>query len=441
MITEFFKKIALTLWGDLSKDEYKKFGILSFTLFFILASYWLMRPLKDSLFGSIVGIEYQPRAKFLTFLFLIPMVLIYSKLVDTFEKHRLFYIMCFSYFIFFLGIAFLLKHPTIGLQNTVTSPSRILGWTIYVGIESFGSLMVALFWSFVASTTKTESAKKGYALILAGAQIGSITGPTLARYAPEIGTGNLMFFVTIGIIFIPFIIKYFMNVVPMELQDEKPTKSAVKKPTGPLEGLKLILTRPYIAGVFVVATIFEIVGTILDYQMKVLAFKTYVHPDARTAFLGLFGQLTNGLTLFLAIFGVSILIRKFGITVCLLIFPISMVFIMSGFYLKPILIVALVGMVLFKSLSYALNNASKEILYIPTSKDIKFKAKSWIDAFGSRSSKASGAIVTNFFRATPKDLMLYGTLISLGVIGVWIVVAMFVGKTFNKLNKEKRVIE
>ena len=48
-------------------------------------------------------------------------------------------------------------------------------------------------------------------------------------------------------------------------------------------------------------------------------------------------------------------------------------------------------MVTLKGLSYALNNPCKEVMYIPTSKDAKFKTKSFIDMFGSRSAKMSGA--------------------------------------------------
>jgi hypothetical protein len=52
-------------------------------------------------------------------------------------------------------------------------------------------------------------------------------------------------------------------------------------------------------------------------------------------------------------------------------------------------------MLVLKGLSYSLNNPCKEILYQPTSQNIKFKAKSWIDVFGARGSKALGT--------TPKE--------------------------------------
>ena len=56
------------------------------------------------------------------------------------------------------------------------------------------------------------------------------------------------------------------------------------------------------------------------------------------------------------------------------------------------------AVIIIKGLNYALNVPSKEVLYIPTSKDVKFKAKGWIDAFGNRTTKLLGATVTNPLR-------------------------------------------
>ncbi len=56
------------------------------------------------------------------------------------------------------------------------------------------------------------------------------------------------------------------------------------------------------------------------------------------------------------------------------------------------------AMVVIKGVGYAVNNPTKEMMYIPTSKDAKFKSKGWIDTFGSRFAKAGGAQVTNAFK-------------------------------------------
>jgi len=85
-------RLKRAVYGEISQEEIKKFTILAITFLFTIGTYWLLRPLKDSLFFDIVGGDWQPTAKLLSVFIVIPVVLIYSKLVVMFEKHKLFYI-------------------------------------------------------------------------------------------------------------------------------------------------------------------------------------------------------------------------------------------------------------------------------------------------------------------------------------------------------------
>ena len=48
-------------------------------------------------------------------------------------------------------------------------------------------------------------------------------------------------------------------------------------------------------------------------------------------------------------------------------------------------------MVASKAINYALNSPSMKQLYIPTTKDVRYKSQAWIESFGSRGSKAAGS--------------------------------------------------
>jgi len=430
-----FSKIKRALWGDITGQEFKRFGMLSLTFLFLIGTYWLMRPLKDTLFMHIVGVKYIPYAKMLSVLILFPLIMLYSKLVDLVEKQKLFYILCTTYAALFIVISILLKHPTIGMANAVGSPDRIFGWLIYIGIESFGSMLPALFWSFVASNTDTASAKRGYGLIIFGAQIGSISGPLLATQAETIGLPTLIALVACGVLIVPLLIKAFITVYPTSAE----VSVVNQKKTGMFEGLRLLVSRPYLMGILGVATLYEVVGTVVDYQMKYLAQQSYNTPEQVARFLGIFGASANSLTLVFALLGTAFFIRRFGLTVCLVLFPICVGLVIANIMTFKSLPALFIGMMIIKGLSYALNNPCKEIMYIPTSKDAKFKAKSWIDSFGGRSSKAVGSGVNTLF-ANMADLLVYGSLISLGIVGIWIVVALYVGKTNKKLVETGTVI-
>jgi ATP:ADP antiporter, AAA family len=363
----------------------------------------------------------------------------------------LFYIICSIYGLSFLIIAYLLTDPTIGVTNTIADPTRYMGWFLYVLIENIGSILIALFWSFVASTTSPESAKKGLALVLSGAQVGSILGPTFATYSTTIGLPVLTMISGIGLLMVPVVIKIFMVFVAAKevVRHEevgsvfaKAMSERNQKPkTGVMEGLRLLLASPYLLGIFGILTFYEIVGTIIDFQMKALARPLYPTPEAITAFVGFFGQCTNSVALLIVLLGTSYLMRRFGLTFCLLAFPIGVSLVLCYIYTYPVIWSAFVAMVTARGLSYGLNNPAKEVLYTPTSKDVKFKTKNWIDMFGGRSAKATGSAINNTFKANMDNLMFYGTLISLGLVGIWIFVALFVERTFNKLVKEERIIQ
>lgn len=447
--------IANRIWPDLTSDELKKYGLLSSIFFFIIGGYWLLRPLKDGIFFDIVGGQFQPKAKIFSVAVVFVLVMVYSKLVDMFKKHSLFYLLGSIY-----ASLFAIGAVVIGIYKTnpeLLNPIVLkgFGWSTYFIIESFGSLMVALFWSFTSSVSDASAAKKAFPLVIVGAQVGAIFGPFLASKAEFFGMRALFIFVVIAIIAMMLLVKRFMAVIPksqLEINKAEVTSDKKAKKTGFMEGAKLLLTRPYLLGIFAVVSIYEIVGTIVDYQMKMQAkaLPQYASTEAFTAFMGTFGMAANTLAFTLALFGVSYMMKNLGLRFCLLTFPVTLgaaVATLYGFYswgnvnANTMLWLTFGVMMIAKGLSYSLNNPAKEMMYIPTSKDAKFKSKGWIDMFGSRSSKAIASAFNNSLKSSPHALMAIGTIISLGFIGVWIITAIFVSSKFNKLTASGEIIK
>ncbi len=428
------------LWGDLSPAEIRKFSVLSGIFFLLIGAYWLLRTQKDAVFDAIVGLQYQPRAKMISWGASIVLVLVYSKLVDMLGKKNLLLVLSAAFGGSFLVIAYCLSFASFGFADSIPGPHRLFGWIIYVLIESLGSLMVGLFWAFVTSTTSAGSAKKGYPLVIAGSQCGSLLG-SFCSYKTH-WFGNAFLFgasaVALGLIF-PMVLLY-LRIIPAD--DLMPQSVKSDKPkTGVLEGLKILLTRPYVGAILIVSTIYEVITTILEFEMKLVAREIYTTREAFASFNGMYGMMVNTLALTFALVGTSFLMRRFGLRFCLLLFPlISSVFVI-GVYGMPVLSMLLAACIATKGLSYALNNPAKEMMYIPTTQDIRFKAKGWIDQFGGRSSKGAGAFINDTFKTSITDLVDYGSYISFGLIIIWLLAAAYVGTTFNRLTEENKVVE
>lgn len=440
------------IWGDLTAQEVKKFGILSSIFFMVIGIYWMLKTMKDPIFDLHVGFRYQPWAKIASLVFVALIVIFYSKLVDWFKKQTVFYIVCGLYGTGFIALAYMLANPQLVSQWSFI-PGNVLGWASYLFIESFGSIMPALFWAFVASSTNTDSAKRGYAMIATCTQVGTIFGPLLiSTYSARFGL-PLFFGISGLLIFtIPLIITYYSKAIPEE-HNQETSSSKKNERSGFIEGLRLLLTKPYLMGVFAIATLYEFIGTILDFQKGMLISTNYPSKiDGGAAFAwfkGLEGSAIGVISLLFAMFGTSFFMRKFGLKFSLISFPaiigltVTTVFAMYmlGADSYQLMWVFFGAVVLIKGLNYALNNPSKEVLYIPTSKNVKFKTKGWIDAFGARLLKTFGAGVNNTLSSSLPTLLTVGTFLSLGVVGVWIYAAAYVSGAFDTLQKEDKIIE
>lgn len=139
-----------------------------------------------------------------------------------------------AYGVLFSLMGLLLMHPTIGLSNIEAHPHRFLGWLSYVTIESFGSMVVQCYWALVNSSVDVKFAKKNFGLIVAGAQIGSILGPTVATQADSIGItplyllGSAIMFMMVAAMY--FYVEKFG--VPGEEADKKTSGEVKKKDSG-----------------------------------------------------------------------------------------------------------------------------------------------------------------------------------------------------------------
>lgn len=453
-------KILRGIWGDLSDAELKKFSLLSLIITVILGNYWMLRSLKKAVFNELVGMEHEPIAKILSIFVVALMVSIYSKLVDIFKKKSLFDILCVFYGSCFLifsiayaNVDYFMMSPDSSFYDLFSwIKGKSIGWMIYFMFES-SSLMIILFWAFVASITIPESAKRGYPMIVAFIQVGTISGPAIVTaYSETWGIANIILLGAILTFAVPFLVRLFFYAVPkneiVDHDNPQDGKADKKKPkTGFFEGLKIIATRPYVVSVLVVSTVYEIVATIIEYQMNMIAKDVYTTTTLAT-FHGKYGMSINALAMVFALLGTSFFMRRYGLRFCLISYPtlIGVVLIsLLGFkYLGAdniTIMWALFGsMVAIKGLSYALNNPTKEVMYIPTSKDVRFKAKGWIESFGGRSSKGVGSAINNQFVNNLNELLLFGTLISLGIVGAWIIIANYLGKKYNQLQENNTII-
>lgn len=461
-ILQFFQWVCRFNFGDFDKEEFKKFLRMGTIFALIIGVYWTLRPLKDALFIQLVDKLHLPYAKTVSVLALLPLVMFYTKLLERNSRERMlillpaFYgiaILCFSAIMPFVQasqeeIDARALLPYIG--------TKVLGYAWYLFVESFGSLVVALFWAFATDTTEPSSAKRGFPLVVALGQTGGIISPyTIGGLPHRLGmTTDALSMVFLGVLTLTIIplVRYFLRATPQALLTSFHGKNEqqVEKEQEPgfLEGLKLMLKHRYLLGMFAANFIYEVIITIFDFNFKIAAGTQYTGV-ALSNYLSIYGSCVNIVSLLCLLLGISNITRFLGVGVALAAMPVIVGCALFGFLTIDSLSFLFALMVGSKAINYALNGPALKQLYIPTTPDVRFKAQAWIETFGSRASKEAGSIFNMLL--TPLQsafgtlagrsyyLMLSGAL-GFPLLAVWLGVAIFLGTTFKKALEDKRVV-
>lgn len=456
------QRICRFNFGDFETEEFKKFLRMGIIFALIIGVYWTLRPLKDAVFIHLVGKLQLPYAKTVSVLALLPLVMFYTRLLEKTSREKMLVILPSFYGIGVLLFSAVMPYVEMppekmkALSSAASLLIQSLGYLWYLFVESFGSLVVALFWAFASDTTEPNSAKRGFPLVVAIGQMGGIVFPYSIGGLPHrlgLETDSLSMamlgFLTLAII--P-LVRLFLKNTPENLlkafsgTNEKEAEK--EQEPGFLEGLKLMLKHRYLMGMFAANFIYEVIVTIFDFNFKIAAGSMYSGVEL-SHFLSLYGSSVNIVSLSCLLLGISNITRFLGVGVSLALMPLIVGSALFSFLTIDSLNFLFALMVGSKAINYALNGPALKQLYIPTTPDVRFKAQAWIETFGSRASKEAGSLFnmllnplqSMFGQAVGRSyyLIMSGCL-GFPLLAVWLMTAVFLGKTFKDAIQSKKVV-
>ena len=110
-----------------------------------------------------------------------------------------------------------------------------------------------------------------------------------------------------------------------------------------------------------------------------------------TAFSGSITAAVNLLGLLLQLFATSRVIRLMGVRGALFVLPVIALINYSIIVVAPLLAVVRVGKMLENSTDYSIQNTLRQALFLPTTREAKYKAKAAIDTFFTRTGDVVSA--------------------------------------------------
>lgn len=306
--------------------------------------------------------------------------------------------------------------------------------------------MVSLYWAFINDITTPESAKKGYGILIFGSQAGAVIfiliGNYLSRDAslyasrvPVIATISIVMFSMVALV--AYLLSRFVKKEELEGYQEKIWVKKKKESVGFLDGLKVLFKFPYVGGIFGLVFFHEVISALMYFQMLRAVEIAYLPSRGLVnKFLFDFTLIMQSISCLFALLGTSFFQRRFGIRACLIMYPLLLGVGISFYLFNPTLLFITGVMIIAKGINYVLYQPAKEILYIPTTKAIKYKAKAWIDMFGLRSAKMGGSVMNKSIGLASR----FSAGFSLILVVFWIMLSRSVG-SYNRrvVEKGKRI--
>ncbi|MCP4633006.1 MAG: hypothetical protein GY855_08760, partial [candidate division Zixibacteria bacterium] len=216
-------------------------------------------------------------------------------------------------------------------------------------------------------------------------------------------------------------------------------QSEAKKKSGnpAMEGAKLVFSSKYLLAIVGIVGFYEIISTVMDFQFTATVEHFVPKENIGEHFSTVF-TITNIISLIVQLFLTSFIMTRFGLKTALLVLPVAILAGSCGFMMFPILLTGSLLNTTDNGFSYSINQSAKETLYVPTTREEKYKAKAFIDMFVQRFAKAIAVavslIITTIFTdfSSIRWLSLFTIIIAAG----WLYAVNYAGSKFKELASE-----
>lgn len=442
---------ALRLFAPVRGGEGHTVLLMALNIFLLMTAYYIIKPVREALILAKWGPEAKIYASAGQAVLLLGVVPLYSRLARAMKAKRLITVVLLFFAACLVGFYFLanLKVP--------------LGIAFYLWVGIFNVMVVAQFWSFANDFYTPEEGRRLFALVgfgmSAGAVSGSVTTHVLIK---SLGTYPLML-ISAGLLLCSLALTLLTAGRRATPGTDGAAGSAGDEPPGtdPIEdaplagkgGFGLVLANRYLLLIALMMVLANLVNTTGEYILgaRVTAASQTAVPEVvrtptmndaeytaavaeRGAAVGVaigefyadFFSFVNLLGLLAQLFLVARLVAWIGVERALLVLPLVAV---GGYLLMaliPVLGVARWAKTAENATDYSLQNTVRNMLFLPTTRAEKYKAKQAIDTFFVRIGDVMAALLvlggTTLLHLAPAGFALVNVV--LAALWVWLVVAI-----------------
>jgi len=388
--------------ADVRRGETASTLLMALTMFLVLAGYYLLKTAREVFILSEGGAEVKSYSSAGQALLLLVLVPAYGAFASRVNRTRL-----------IQGVTLFFASNLLVFLALLGAGVRI-GIAFFLWLGIFNVMVIAQFWAFAADLFDAEQGKRLFPLIGVGSSLGAWLGSVRAGQLVDVaGPARLLAGAT-GILVICAVLTQVMS---RAARGASPRASGGGEQTlaaGP-NGFKLLVSDPYLMLIAALVLLLNVVNTSGEYLFGkyVVNAATAAFGDgaqneaARQQFIGAtyssFFSYVNLVGFLLQMFVVSRVFKYLGVARSLLIHPLVALVGYVGMLRAPSFEFIRWLKIADNSLDYSLGNTTKQALWLPTSREAKYKAKQAVDSFCVRAGDvlSAGVVYTGELGSFP----------------------------------------
>ncbi|MCM3905921.1 MAG: hypothetical protein ND866_29915, partial [Pyrinomonadaceae bacterium] len=365
----------LGIFGDVRAGEGATVLLMSLNVFLLLVGYYVLKTVREPLILMAGGAELKSYAAAAQALTLIVYVPVYGWVASRLPRQRflmaviLFFVGCIQ--LFFVG-------SRIGVPH--------LGFIFFVWVGIFSLTTIAQFWSYANEIYARADGDRLFPLIAVGSAAGAPLGAALAERLFGLQLSPFLMMQIAAVILVLHLGLY--KVVSKRVAGNAAPQH---EPMKPGNGFSLVLKSRYLRLIALLLVLLNVVNTVGEYILgqavvnmgnaQLAASPAFNKEAFIGSFYGNYFFWTNVATIIIQAFVVSRIVKKFGMRGVLLALPIVALGAYSVAAVGAGLSVLLYVKIAENSTDYSVMNTGKQMLWLPTSREEKYKAKQAIDTF------------------------------------------------------------
>lgn len=436
---------VLSLGADVHPGEGISAVLLAVNVFLLLSAYYTIRPLRSALLlpveiplpgGRVMaGAEIQSYTGAILaalFLFIVPL---YSAFANRLDRMRLINSVTMFFVVTLIGFFFVAR---IGVSPTLVAVTFFL----WVGV--FNLMVVAQFWSFANDLYSPEQGKRLFAIVGVGGSVGAVGGSLIATtFIDRLGILPMMLLGSVQLL----IALALTNMVNAR-EHRRPKAVAIKddQPLSGDSGFKLVLGQRYLLLIGLLTWAAQLVNTNGNYMLNetltrmaeatIAAGSTQSEGQIIGSFMAGVDFWQNVLSTSIQFFLVSRIFKYFGVGGALFVLPAIAFGGYGVFALAPVLAFIRITKIAENATDYSVQNTVRRALFLPTSRDAKYKALQTIETFFWRAGDMLSGITT-FVLVQWLALSVRGfAVVNLAIVLVWLALAAGLARENRRLTAE-----